>query len=75
MIAANFEVMLSSSKRGETSAMSNDKTLSDFTICLIKLSTISGCKPKGCGALTPGAKADEKTSAQIVKYNFWCNEI
>ena len=65
-VAAKLEVMLSLSKRGETSAMSNKTTLPDLKIVLKYLRILSGCSPSGCVALTPGANADENTSVQMV---------
>ena len=66
-VAAKLAVILSLSNLGDTSAISNRTTLPVLNICLKNFRIRSGCNPKGCVALTPGAKADEKTSVQMVR--------
>ena len=68
MTAPRFAVVLSWSNRGEISQISNPRTLRVRSTCLMSGSTISGSRPSDCGALTPGANADEKTSEQTVMY-------
>ena len=58
-----FKVM---SNRGEISQISKPLTFLVRRICLIIGSTASGSSPSACVALTPGAKAAENTSVQIV---------
>ena len=68
MTAPRLAVVLSWSNRGEISQISNPRTLRVRSTCLMSGSTISGSRPSYCGALTPGANADEKTSEQTVMY-------
>ncbi len=67
-MAANLAVLLSLSNLGETSDISKLIVFCDFKICFIIVKTFSGSIPNGCGELTPGAKAEENTSEQIVIY-------
>ncbi len=46
--------------------MSKPRTLRVRRTCLSSGSTTSGSSPSDCGALTPGAKAEENTSVQTV---------
>ena len=68
MTAPSLTVASSWSKRGEISHKSNPLTFLVRKICLMIGSTASGSRPTACVALTPGANAEENTSAHIVMY-------
>jgi hypothetical protein len=66
MVEARLAVASGPSSRGETSQRSRPATLPLARTRFIMRRRVSGSRPRACGELTPGAQADETTSAQIV---------
>ena len=64
--APRLAVVLSWSNRGEISQISKPLTWRVLRLCLRSGSTTSGSSPRDWVALTPGAKAEENTSVQMV---------